>query len=142
MTQVTNLSHSLQLSCHPILRKCLPSLLMKKLRAPGHVPWTAHPTLAQGPHTYMPPPSTERQNNPSLTPCMPSLQYLLHQPDSYSPTQPMHPTGSSLEFKNVRVSLVAQWLRVCLPMQGTWVWALVWEDPTCCGATGPVSHNY
>ena len=30
----------------------------------------------------------------------------------------------------------------CLPMQGTWVRALVWEDPTCRGATGPVSHNY
>ena len=27
-------------------------------------------------------------------------------------------------------SLVAQWLRVCLLMQGTWVQALVWEDPT------------
>ena len=27
-------------------------------------------------------------------------------------------------------SLVAQWLRVCLPMQGTRVRALVWEDPT------------
>ena len=39
-------------------------------------------------------------------------------------------------------SLVAQWLRICLPMQGTRVWALVWEDPTCRGATGPVSHNY
>ena len=39
-------------------------------------------------------------------------------------------------------SLVAQWLRICLPMQGTWVRALVWEDPTCRGATGPVSHNY
>ena len=39
-------------------------------------------------------------------------------------------------------SLVAQWLRICLPMQGTRVRALVWEDPTCCGATGPVSHNY
>ena len=41
-----------------------------------------------------------------------------------------------------RASLVAQWLRICLPMQGTWVRALVWEDPTCHGATGPVSHNY
>ena len=41
-----------------------------------------------------------------------------------------------------RASLVAQWLRICLPMQGTWVRALVWEDPTCRGATGPVSHNY
>ena len=39
-------------------------------------------------------------------------------------------------------SLVAQWLRVCLPMQGTRVRALVWEDPTCQGATGPVSHSY
>ena len=38
-------------------------------------------------------------------------------------------------------SLVAQWLRICLPMQGTRVRALVWEDPTCRGATRPVSHN-
>ena len=42
----------------------------------------------------------------------------------------------------VRASLVAQWLRIRLPMQGTWVRALVWEDPTCHGATKPVSHNY
>ena len=41
-----------------------------------------------------------------------------------------------------RASLVAQWLRICLPMQGTRVRALVWEDPTCRGATRPVSHNY
>ena len=39
-------------------------------------------------------------------------------------------------------SLVAQWLRICLLMQGTRVRALVWEDPTCRGATRPVSHNY
>ena len=39
-------------------------------------------------------------------------------------------------------SLVAQWLRVCLPMQGTQVWALVREDPTCRGATKRVRHNY
>ena len=38
-------------------------------------------------------------------------------------------------------SLVAQWLRICLPMQGTRVRALVWEDATCRGATRPVSHN-
>ena len=37
---------------------------------------------------------------------------------------------------------MAQWLRVCLPVQGTRVRALVWEDPTCRGATKPVSHNY
>ena len=39
-------------------------------------------------------------------------------------------------------SLVVQWLRICLPMQGTQVWSLVWEDPTCCGATKPVCHSY
>ena len=43
---------------------------------------------------------------------------------------------------NFQASLVAQWLRVCLPMQGTRVRALVWEDPTCRGATRPMSHNY
>ena len=42
---------------------------------------------------------------------------------------------------NTWASLVAQWLRIRLPMQGTRVRALVWEDPTCRGATKPVSHN-
>ena len=41
-----------------------------------------------------------------------------------------------------RASLVAQWLRICLPMQGTWVPSLAWEDPTCLGATKAVGHNY
>ena len=31
----------------------------------------------------------------------------------------------------IGTSLVAQWLRILLPMQGTWVRALVGEDPTC-----------
>ena len=39
-------------------------------------------------------------------------------------------------------SLVAQWLRICLPMQGTRVQALVQEDPTCHRATKPLRHNY
>ena len=39
-------------------------------------------------------------------------------------------------------SLVAQWLRIRLPMQGTRVRALVREDPTCHGATKSVRHNY
>ena len=39
-------------------------------------------------------------------------------------------------------SLVAQRLRIRLPMQGTRVRALVQEDPTCCRATKPVCHNY
>ena len=49
---------------------------------------------------------------------------------------------SQSRFLGRGASLVAQWLRICLPMQGTWVRALVWEDPTCRGATKPVSHNY
>ena len=44
--------------------------------------------------------------------------------------------------QKLRASLVAQRLRICLLMQGTRVRALVWEDPTCCGATRPVRHNY
>ena len=39
-------------------------------------------------------------------------------------------------------SLVAQSLRIRLPMQGTPVRSLVWEDPTCHGATKPVCCNY
>ena len=42
----------------------------------------------------------------------------------------------------VGTSLMAQWLRICLPMRGTRVRSLVWEDPTCHGATKPVRHNY
>ena len=38
-------------------------------------------------------------------------------------------------------SLVAQWLGIRLPMQGTRVRAPVREDPTCRGAARPVSHN-
>ena len=34
-------------------------------------------------------------------------------------------------------SLVVQWFRIHLPMQGTWVQSLVQEDPTCHGATKP-----
>ena len=37
---------------------------------------------------------------------------------------------------------MAQWKRIHLPMQGTWVWSPVWEDSTCWGATKPVCHNH
>ena len=36
----------------------------------------------------------------------------------------------------------AQWLRIRLPMQGTWVRYLLREDPTCRGTTKPVHHKY
>ena len=43
---------------------------------------------------------------------------------------------------HTRTSLAAQWLRICLPLQGKWVRSLVHEDPTCRGATKPVRHKY
>ena len=43
--------------------------------------------------------------------------------------------------KKLEASPVARWLRIRLPMQGTRVRALVWEDPTCRGAAKPVCHN-
>ena len=56
--------------------------------------------------------------------------------------QPKCPSTDEDKEDMVGTSLVAQWLRICLPMQGTWVWSLVPEDPTCHGATKPLCHNY
>ena len=41
-----------------------------------------------------------------------------------------------------RASLLAQWLRICLPMQETWVRSLIQEDPIGHEATAPVCHNF
>ena len=38
--------------------------------------------------------------------------------------------------------LVVQWLRIHLPMQGTQVCSLAWEDLTCRRTTEPQRHNY
>ena len=41
-----------------------------------------------------------------------------------------------------RTSLMVQWIRL-LPVRGIQVWALVWEDPTRCGAAKPMCpYNY
>ena len=37
---------------------------------------------------------------------------------------------------------MAQWWRICLPMQETWVWSLIQEDLTWHGAAEPVHLNY
>ena len=49
---------------------------------------------------------------------------------------------NQLKYKQPGTSLVAQWLRIRLPMQGARVRALSREDPTCYGAVKPVRHNY
>ena len=41
-----------------------------------------------------------------------------------------------------RNSLVAQWVRIRLPMQGTWVQSWVQKDSTYRGATEPMHPNY
>ena len=64
---------------------------------------------------------------------------------SYDPAIPLlviYPEKTVIQKAYAGASLVAQRLRICLPMQGTRVRALVREDPTCRGATRPVSHNY
>ena len=50
-------------------------------------------------------------------------------------------TKASLRIMGLGASLVAQWLRIHLPVPGTRVQALVREDPTCRGETKPVCHN-
>ena len=39
--------------------------------------------------------------------------------------------------KYLWASLVVKWLKICLPLQGTWVQPLVWKDPICFEATNP-----
>ena len=52
-------------------------------------------------------------------------------------------SDGNLELKiTERASLVVQWLRICLAMQGTPVRSLVQEDPTCRVATKATHHNH
>ena len=60
---------------------------------------------------------------------------MVHTEDLISPI-------NSFKRQLTGTSLVAQWIRICPPMQGTQVQSLVWEDPTCRGATKPVRHDY
>ena len=44
--------------------------------------------------------------------------------------------------RHIGTSLVAQWLKICLSMQGTWISSLGQQDPTCLRGTKPESRNY
>ena len=48
----------------------------------------------------------------------------------------------TFENDHFRISPVAQWVRIHLPMQGTQVRSLAQEDSTCCKATKPVRLYY
>ena len=51
-------------------------------------------------------------------------------------------TKQHFVIRTNRASLLVQWLRIYLAMQGTSLRALLWEDPTCHRATGPMCCNY
>jgi len=51
----------------------------------------------------------------------------------------IHSGGTKEE---IGTSLVVQWIKICLPVQGTWVQSLVREDPTGHGITKPIHHSY
>ena len=57
-------------------------------------------------------------------------------------TQISFNTHNAIKLKYIRTLPLVQWLRICLPRQGTQVQFLVWEDPPWCRATKPMSHNY
>ena len=63
-------------------------------------------------------------------------------PNSCPPVTWVLPLCPAKKFAVPGTSLVVQWLGVRLTVWGTWIRALVREDPTCCGATKPVRHNY
>ena len=76
-----------------------------------------------------------------------ALQPIQYQGDPVAFSPPCHspdifPPLLRLQMAAPGASLVAQWLRIRLPMQGTRVRALIREDPTCRGATKPMRHNY
>ena len=45
-------------------------------------------------------------------------------------------------LENKGTSLVAQWVRIALPVQGTRGQPLAWEDPTCLGAAEPTCRSF
>lgn len=60
-----------------------------------------------------------------------------------SSTKNNHTGASSLKQRRVFWTfLVVQWIRRDLPMQGTLVRPLIWEDSACCRTTKPVCHSY
>ena len=69
-------------------------------------------------------------------------KFLLYSTGKYIQYPVINHNGKEYFKKVLGASLVVQWLRVCLPVQGTRVRALVREDPICHGAGGPVGHNY
>ena len=54
----------------------------------------------------------------------------------------LNPSRNILQIYKHGTSLVVHWLKICLPMQGTWIRSLVWEDSICREAAKPDSRSY
>ncbi|KAJ8784927.1 hypothetical protein J1605_007483 [Eschrichtius robustus] len=90
----------------------------------SHRPAAQHHGECASPSTNLPNPNQDHHVNP--------MQVLMRKAT----------TDKCTKNTALGTTLVAQWLRIRLPMQGTGVRALVREDPTCCGATKPMCHSY
>ena len=82
--------------------------------------------------------------------CDDRLKYSVEQASSYLSMVHWialsHICSLDLKLGSLKTSLCGfpwgvQWLRIRLPMQGTWVQSLVWEDSARSGATKPMHHN-
>ena len=123
---------------------------------------TVPPKLSPGALTHTVSGQEQGKRNPKR--CSSSLfstEYIWKLPSSFSEssvqqekkanlvTWPLPtPTHSSVHLSDCssnihwQTSLVVQWLRISLLMQGTRVQSLAQEDSTCLGATKPMCRNY
>ena len=85
-----------------------------------------------------------RADTPAVwTPAPPSL--LTHSNSTRTLHYKEHNFGDhfrAVKGPDAGLSWWAQWQKICLPMQETWVRSLSQEDPTCGGASGPVHYSY
>ena len=71
------------------------------------------------------------------------IHYPIHYPiPKLPPTPAPHPNPNTKCHLTLETSLLVQWLRICLPVQGTQIWSLVWESHRlrsnwACAATEP-----
>ena len=94
-------------------------------------------------HAY---PDADFQPTPASVVCL--ITSPASKPIHWAPTMPqvlllalVRRSRGNLKWQS-RTSLMVQWIKIWLQMQATWVWSLVWEDPTCHGAAKPVHHKY
>jgi len=87
-------------------------------------------------------PSPFSQQKNSMPTSLKGLGHPLQTPDLFSPHIMRIIAFCLISKRRIWASLVAQWSRILLPMQETWVRALILEDSTSLGATEPVCLKY